>query len=476
MKNYYDILGIKMGDSQLQIKKAYFSLVRKYPPDRFADEFMEIREAYEVLSNEETRREYDEVIVLSPAIRTTFEYSRHAFVEGDYNTAIKGLEEISLRVPKASLVQDLLGQAYLENGNSGKAVGVFKKLVLQYPSNAAFMGHLADAYLTRGWHRKARSAFERAIQLDEDNVSFWLGWSMTCAMADDFRAQKAVLTQALEKSRQKHWDNIELYLHIIQNDILMDNLEDVEAHLDELVKLAVEREDIRQAAGWALSTLANDLLKAGWVSLANTMINGAVQLFPDNEEIQNIKNKLERLGNLELQIEQLMNDEDIHDDIKYLMGVELIPKSMAEDFASADIMHYMLEYTIADEINVYLSSIHKLKEKYPELYSIKQDYFQHVVNPKKRRKLLRKLRSQYRKYAAMVAALEDDWDGGEDDWYADGGWDADEDWDWDDDEDGIWFDDSPQQPYVREHPKIGRNDPCPCGSGKKYKKCCGRNI
>jgi SEC-C motif domain protein len=26
---------------------------------------------------------------------------------------------------------------------------------------------------------------------------------------------------------------------------------------------------------------------------------------------------------------------------------------------------------------------------------------------------------------------------------------------------------------VREGPKVGRNDPCPCGSGKKYKKCCG---
>ncbi|MEN6337415.1 MAG: SEC-C metal-binding domain-containing protein [Phycisphaerales bacterium] len=23
-------------------------------------------------------------------------------------------------------------------------------------------------------------------------------------------------------------------------------------------------------------------------------------------------------------------------------------------------------------------------------------------------------------------------------------------------------------------PKIGRNEPCPCGSGKKYKKCCGQ--
>jgi preprotein translocase subunit SecA len=27
---------------------------------------------------------------------------------------------------------------------------------------------------------------------------------------------------------------------------------------------------------------------------------------------------------------------------------------------------------------------------------------------------------------------------------------------------------------VRTGPKVGRNDPCPCGSGKKYKQCCGR--
>ncbi|MCX5999137.1 MAG: SEC-C metal-binding domain-containing protein [Chloroflexi bacterium] len=29
------------------------------------------------------------------------------------------------------------------------------------------------------------------------------------------------------------------------------------------------------------------------------------------------------------------------------------------------------------------------------------------------------------------------------------------------------------EPSVRNEPKVGRNDPCPCGSGKKYKKCCG---
>ena len=32
-----------------------------------------------------------------------------------------------------------------------------------------------------------------------------------------------------------------------------------------------------------------------------------------------------------------------------------------------------------------------------------------------------------------------------------------------------------QETFKREAPKVGRNDPCPCGSGKKYKNCCGRN-
>jgi len=31
------------------------------------------------------------------------------------------------------------------------------------------------------------------------------------------------------------------------------------------------------------------------------------------------------------------------------------------------------------------------------------------------------------------------------------------------------------QTIVRDVPRVGRNDPCPCGSGKKYKKCCGRD-
>jgi len=38
----------------------------------------------------------------------------------------------------------------------------------------------------------------------------------------------------------------------------------------------------------------------------------------------------------------------------------------------------------------------------------------------------------------------------------------------------VGADDQPKQPATRDEDRIGRNDPCPCGSGKKYKKCCGK--
>ena len=37
--------------------------------------------------------------------------------------------------------------------------------------------------------------------------------------------------------------------------------------------------------------------------------------------------------------------------------------------------------------------------------------------------------------------------------------------------DSIWAETAKRNPFS---PTVGRNDPCPCGSGKKYKKCCGR--
>ncbi|MEL0614239.1 SEC-C metal-binding domain-containing protein [Marinomonas arenicola] len=35
---------------------------------------------------------------------------------------------------------------------------------------------------------------------------------------------------------------------------------------------------------------------------------------------------------------------------------------------------------------------------------------------------------------------------------------------------------APKNPVTRDTPKVGRNDPCICGNGRKFKKCCGKNA
>lgn len=65
MKNYYEVLGISKTASSDEIKKAYRNLAFKYHPDRNSgdkvaeEKFKEINEAYDVLSDEKKRADYD---------------------------------------------------------------------------------------------------------------------------------------------------------------------------------------------------------------------------------------------------------------------------------------------------------------------------------------------------------------------------------------------------------------------------------
>ena len=52
----------------------------------------------------------------------------------------------------------------------------------------------------------------------------------------------------------------------------------------------------------------------------------------------------------------------------------------------------------------------------------------------------------------------------------------DHEWSGRDDDSQNRYGDTLTLPFVREQPKVGRNDPCPCKSGKKFKKCCGASL
>lgn len=94
--------------------------------------------------------------------------------------------------------------------------------------------------------------------------------------------------------------------------------------------------------------------------------------------------------------------------------------------------------------------------KYENLYIRAADLYEAVGNQEKAEhysELLKKMQEEKRKVYSSGWENEN-WD--------------DEDWD-----EEAWYDRPVQKPVVKEK-KIYPNDPCPCGSGRKYKKCCGR--
>lgn len=80
--NPYDVLGLPRQASETDIKRAYFQLVRQFPPERQPEKFRDIRTAYEQLRDPEHRARIDLFLVQPPPLlpkqrRPSYDLSVH---------------------------------------------------------------------------------------------------------------------------------------------------------------------------------------------------------------------------------------------------------------------------------------------------------------------------------------------------------------------------------------------------------------
>ncbi|MCR4442862.1 MAG: tetratricopeptide repeat protein [Peptococcaceae bacterium] len=447
MKDYYRTLDIAKNATAAEIKKAYFSLVRVFPPDRHPEEFMKIREAYEVLIDENTRRQYDMVDSMPDVVKLYFREGQKALAGGRAEEAIRLLERVVKVYRDFSVVNSLLGEAYLRNENSGKAIRIFEELTDKERNNAGFARQLAHAYAMRGWYKKAVEQYRRALTLDEDNLSLWLGLIDCYLATKDYDSAIEVVREGLEVSNRRGWDNLELYYHIIQIDIYSHDLTSMKKHLEEMKNKAIEKEEERANVAWFLATLAKTIHSKGLYEESAATIDAAFALLPGDEELNKIKKSIDAQYVISAEIKKLQDDPSIDDSLAEMLNFEL-HKCNNKYCLDCAITQFFYELEIVTDIEYYRKDVLRLKSSYPELYNMKKEFFDKVLNPRKQDYLFETYTKRYKKYQRL---LPDRFES-------------------DNDEKGY---EMFPQPYRRPEPKIGRNDPCPCGSGKKYKKCCG---
>lgn len=467
MSTLYEILEINNDATALQIKKGYFAMVRKYPPERFPEKFMEVRNAYETLSNETTRKEYNLLFDMPIFIRQYFERAQRFMEEGEFSNAVSILEELSSKCPDILTVQNLLGEAYFKNGNTGKAINVFEELVRREPDNAGFAGHLANVYLERGWQKKAISAYKKAIELDKDNISLWAGLSDSYLKNEEYEESRQVLNKALELGgNEERGILLTIYLKLSILDILDGDFAGLKLHLGKMSDIAVNEEDMREHIGWLLYTVSMQLIDNGLYQEANELLDNACKLNPGNQQITSLKNDFNIFFDIADEYQAFEEDDEFSDELKEFVWFKLMPGADAsESTETTKAYHIMAEFDLLQSMGTQKKQIITFRKSYPKMYSLLSDFLDDILIPGKYQKLLESYEKKiYKNRKTLKNILSQFLFDDDDDEY-------DDESDYSDD---LFTYDEPQQPFKREEPKVGRNDPCPCGSGKKYKKCCGK--
>jgi tetratricopeptide (TPR) repeat protein len=448
VKSHYETLGVTKTAGNEEIKRAYFSLVRKYQPDRFPKEFKEIRAAYETLSDRQKRAEYDAIGELPSSVAPLFYEAQRLDRSGKENKAAELYQMILKSHPDLNSVREQYAKSLSTNNKPGKAVEVWEELCRKVPDNPRYARELSRSYADRGWNKKALTEIRRALTLDRNAIDSWI-WLSECIIMgikknmDIWGELEQVSLEALEALKEvktEEWKKIRLYSQVF---IACGNkrVDDARACLLQIIR--VVRENGRKGREKGHEALQGILMFVPCEGLANLYpeLKEIADLLSDMNDTQ-ILNQLDDVR-LSFEIEELPKKgfHEIFRDLFRILNAEF-----EEDYNEIEILS--IEYILIERKSEFDPQIRRLKEEFPELYALNYHFFTDALCTCDPDKMMHQRAKAINKVKRKLGIRDKDRDP--------------------ESEDDV------QSTIRRAEPKVGRNDPCPCGSGKKYKRCCGR--
>jgi len=480
--DYYNLLGIERGANKTEIKRAYYSQIKIYSPEKDPERFKALRAAYEFLSDDAKRAGYDKYGAQPDKIAGVAQEAARLMHNAQFAEAIEFLKK-ERRHLKSDVLSAILAEAYLGNGNTGMAVNAAEELFELKPDDPDVRVLLAKAYQYRGYNTKAIDTISEAADRFPDNP----------AVLDRYIRANMAIYDTLPPDIFDRVEPVADKLAAYSTDAIFLCLQEA-MHYDRIDKISMlyshYADGLMSAKTISENQYENAVLTTADLIYVDECYATAERLSPfllKHKFRGDQKANLDKISNM-IELRRLKNNNELDETLAdYLI---LLNDLTTADKGMYDRDKFMMEYCLVDEPESVRRSLIKLRDAYPQFFELNRAFFMDLLNPAMHRKLkasYEKKRKQYKlgdtdrldsvldmfsSYLANLpekerAKLEKELIKKKDDFISR---------DSDNPFDGDYFDESfeREEPYVRTERKVGRNEPCPCGSGKKYKHCCGR--
>ncbi|WP_335933680.1 CFI-box-CTERM domain-containing protein [Fusobacterium polymorphum] len=364
MKNYYEILNINKDATQEEIRSGYKKMLRKYPPEKEQEKYKEIREAYDTLKDEKSRKNYEAYFHHEKDIKTLEDkYTEHMEAK-NYNEAEKVLKKILIISPEIAHIKDKLGEVYVLKKEYDKSIKIYEKLVKEYPDNVDYLIKLGKNYSEKEESSKAIKYYMEAYNLDNSNPIVIN--EITYSYIGDNQINKAIkfLNENIEKDNKLDFEDFFALSKLLECYIIKNDMSSLKETLEKIKKIAPEDEESKGFISWKLGKFAAELYDMGIYEYSKEISQICLKLTPDIDLIK----ELYKQANLFVEANKLIKDESIEylakfPVVNYFYGDELEDnlKKMALKNLNECVRNFASREMLKKEIN-------KIKWNYPTLY------------------------------------------------------------------------------------------------------------
>ena len=365
MKNYYEILNVNKDANQEEIKSGYKKMLRKYPPEKEQEKYKEIREAYDTLKDEKSRKNYDAYFHHEKDIKTLEDKYTEYMEAKNYNEAEKVLKKILIISPEIAHIKDKLGEVYLLKKEYDKSIKIYEKLIKEYPDNVDYLIKLGKNYSEKEENSKAIKYYIEAYNLDNSNLIAVN--EIVYLFIDDKKINEAInfLNKDIEKDNKLDFEDFFALSKLLECYIIKNDMSSLKETLEKIKKIAPEDEESKGFISWKLGKFAAELYDMGIYEYSKEISQICLKLTPDIDLIK----ELYKQANLFVEANKLMNDDNIYGPSKvpiynYFFGGKLDEETKNEIFQK---LEERLKTSIGKEY--FKGGVQKIKERYPMLYN-----------------------------------------------------------------------------------------------------------